>query len=246
MAYHHLNINAMKEKLKRFAFKYPILEKQLRIIQSGQSLGATRGKKNIKGRANQIEIDKTAILFNCTIDITGNNNKIEIGEGSILNNVTFFIRGDNNTIKLGKKVKFIRGGSIWIEDYSCEAFVGDDTTFEDTHIAVTEPNSKIHIGKDCMFAYGIDVRTGDSHSIIDSISKKRINYAQDVFIGNHVWIASHVSILKGVHIPDNSVVATRAVVTKSFQEKNILIGGMPAKKLKENIDWDRDRIYEDS
>nr|HQE12748.1 hypothetical protein [Flavipsychrobacter sp.] len=63
-------------------------------------------------------------------------------------------------------------------------------------------------------------------------------------IGNHIWIASHVSILKGVHIADNTVVATRAVVTKSFIEKNILIGGMPAKKLKENINWDRQRIYQ--
>jgi acetyltransferase-like isoleucine patch superfamily enzyme len=94
-----------------------------------------------------------------------------------------------------------------------------------------------------MFANDIDLRTGDSHSIIDSLSSERINYAQDINIGNHVWVASHVSILKGVHISDNSVVATRAVVTKSFQENNILIGGMPAKKIKENINWDRQRTY---
>lgn len=94
-----------------------------------------------------------------------------------------------------------------------------------------------------MFAYDIDIRTGDSHSIIDTLTNERINYAQNIHIGNHVWIASHVSILKGVHIADSSVVATRAVVTRSFEEKNILIGGMPAKKLKENIAWDRQRIY---
>lgn len=52
-------------------------------------------------------------------------------------------------------------------------------------------------------------------------------------------------MLKGEHIPDNSVVATRSVITKSFQEKAILIGAIFGKKLKENIDWDRERIYEE-
>jgi acetyltransferase-like isoleucine patch superfamily enzyme len=129
-----------------------------------------------------------------------------------------------------------------MEDDACEAVIGENTTFEDSHIAVTEPNSKITIGKDCLFAYDIDLRTGDSHSIVDSITHERINFAQNINIGNHVWIASHVSVLKGVHISDNSVVATRAVVTKSFVENNILIGGIPAKKIKGNINWDRQRI----
>jgi len=200
-------------------------------------------KKILKGTKNVFDIDKSVLLLNCTFDIVGSNNEIEINESSFLSNVTFFIRGDNNKIKIGKAVRFNFGGSIWIEDYGCEAVIGENSTFENSHIAVTEPNSKIQIGKDCMFAGDIDVRTGDSHSIIDSLTNERINYAQNVNIGNHVWIASHVSILKGVHIADNSVVATRAVVTKSFTDNNILIGGMPAKKLKENINWDRRRIY---
>lgn len=232
----------MKEKIKAIVKKYPILEKYLRIIINRQNIKELVSVKVIKGTNNAIDIDKSAILKNCNFDIVGDNNKIEINESTILNGVTFFIRGNNNKIMIGKCVRFNRGGSVWIEDYDCEAIIGENTTFEDSHIAVTEPNSKIHIGKDCMFAYDIDLRTGDSHSIIDSISNKRINYAQNINIGNHVWIASHVSILKGVHISDNSIIATRAVVTKSFSESNILIGGMPAKKLKENINWARQRI----
>ncbi len=212
-------------------------------MNGGGKITDTKPKKKIKGKDNNFKIDKSVILYNCTFDIVGNNNQIEISELSILNNVTFFVRGDNNKIKLDKKVRFNTGGSIWIEDYDCEATVGENSTFEDVHIAVTEPKSKINIGKDCMFAYDIDLRTGDSHSIIDSVTNERINYAQNIIIGNHVWIASHVSILKGVYISDNSVVATRAVVTKSFEYENILIAGMPAKKIKENINWDRQRIY---
>ena len=233
----------MKKKLKQIVNKSPTLTKIFRIITSRKKIKNTVPKKIIKGIKNIFDINESALLFNCTFDIVGNNNEIEINESSFFNNVTFFIRGDNNKIKIGKSVRFNRGGSVWIEDYGCEAVIGDNSTFENSHIAVTEPNSKIIIGKDCMFAYDIDLRTGDSHSIIDSVTNERVNYAQNISIGNHVWVASHVSILKGVHIADNSVIATRAVVTKSFIDNNILIGGMPAKKLKENINWDRRRIY---
>ena len=233
----------MKEKIKKILKKSPVLEKYIRLLISGRKIKKTLPKKNIKGNGNNIIYKKSVILNNCTFDIIGNNNKIEIDDSAIFNNITFYIRGDNNTIAIGKKVRFNRGGSIWLEDYYCEATIGDFSTFEDAHIAVTEPNSKINIGKDCMFAYDIDLRTGDSHSIINSLTNERINHARNINIGNHVWIASHVSILKGVLISDNSVVATRAVVTKSFEEENILIGGIPAKKIKENINWDRQRIY---
>ena len=133
---------------------------------------------------------------------------------------------------------------MWIEDNDCEIRIGTRTTFEDVHFSVTEPKSKIIIGEDCMFAYDIDLRTGDSHSIIDSTTMKRINYAKNVEIDNHVWVASHVSILKGVKISPNSVVATRSTVTKIFDKSGVLIGGTPAKVLKENITWDRTTIYE--
>ena len=233
----------MTENEEQIVKKSTVLTKFFRIITSKKKIKNTVPKKIIRGTKNAFYIDHSVSLFNCTIDIVGNNNEIEINKSCFFNNVTFFIRGDNNKIKIGENVRFNRRGSIWIEDYGCEAIIGDNSTFEDSHIAVTEPNSKIHIGKDCIFAYDIDIRTGDSHSIIDSQTNERINYAQDINIGNHVWIASHVSILKGVHIADNSVVATRAVVTKPFIDNNILIGGMPAKKLKENINWDRQRIY---
>ncbi len=234
----------MIEKIKQIVKRSSLLTKLFRAIIGDKKINTEVPYTTKNGTKNIFNIDKTAVLFNCMFDIIGDNNEIEISESCLINNVTFFIRGDNNKIKIGKAVRFNKGGSIWIEDYNCEAIIGDNTTFEDSHIAVTEPNSKIQIGNDCMFANDIDIRTGDSHSIIDSLTNERINYAQNINIGNHIWIASHVSILKGVHIADNTVVATRAVVTKSFIEKNIIIGGMPAKKLKENINWDRQRIYQ--
>ncbi|MBO0933568.1 acyltransferase [Fibrella aquatilis] len=232
-----------EKKIKGILKGNPVLERYTKAIISGYKIQYILHKTLLRRYKNIFNIAESAKLSNCTFDIIGRNNEIEIGELSLLNNVTFFIRGNNNKIKIGKKVSFDRSCTIWIEDFCCEAIIGENSTFQDAHIAVTEPNSKIHIGDDCMFAYDIDLRTGDSHSIIDSSTNDRINYAQNIFIGNHVWIASHVSILKGVIIPDNSIVATRSVVTKSFEGSNLLIGGIPAKQIKNNVNWDRKRIY---
>lgn len=233
----------MKEIIKKFIRKNPVLEKYTRLLMNGKKITKTIPKKKISGTGNALNIHKSALLFNCTFDIIGNDNEIEINESSIFNNVTFFIRGSNHKVKIGKRIKFNYGGTLWMEDNNCEITIGDNSTFEDIHIAATEPKSKIYIGKDCMFANYIDVRTGDSHSIIDMETNQRINYAQDIFVNDHVWVASHVSILKGVHIAKDSVVATRAMVTKPFDESNVLIGGIPAKIIKRNINWDRQRIY---
>lgn len=167
-----------------------------------------------------------------------------IQELVFLKNVKIYIRGNDNRILISSKVKFHRGGEIWIEDENCEATIGERSTFEEAHIAVTEPNSKVVIGKDCMFAYGIDIRTGDSHSIVDKTNGRRINYAENINIGDHVWVASHVSILKGSHISSNSVVATRSVVTKQFTIGNVVIAGSPARVVRENTDWSRERVYD--
>jgi acetyltransferase-like isoleucine patch superfamily enzyme len=49
-----------------------------------------------------------------------------------------------------------------------------------------------------------------------------------IVIGNNVWIASRATILAGVTIGDNSIVAAGAVVTKDIPPNSIAIG-IPAK-----------------
>ena len=196
----------------------------------------------IHGSNNTISY-KNAILSSVIFDIKGDRNKIEIGKGCILNNVTFFIRGNDHRVLINQGCGFNRGGNIWFEDSHCSLIIGENSTFEDVHLALTEPGSQITIGQDCMFAYDIDVRTGDSHSIISQESKERINYAEDITIGNHIWIAAHSILLKGSVIPDESIVATGSVVTHKFNTKGIIVGGNPARQLKDGITWSRKRFY---
>jgi len=200
------------------------------------------GKKSIKGKNNRL-ISKNAILKNVDFDVNGDNNQIEIEDLCLLYGVTFYLRGNNHKIKIGRGCVFSRGGELTFEDNNCSLTIGDNSTFENVHIALTEPYSEINIGEDCMFAYDIDIRTGDSHSIIDVTTGNRLNFAKSISIGNHVWVATHCIILKGAKVLDNSVVATGSCVTKSFNEECVIIAGSPGKVVKRGITWDRKRMY---
>ena len=194
------------------------------------------------GHNSKIDIDSSVNVQDCTFNINGIHNTIKIKKNVKLRDSYIYISGNNNTIEIDQDVKFNGKVELWLEDNYCKIEIGNKTTIEGAHIAVTEDYSSISIGNDCMLSSNIDIRTGDSHSIIDIKTKSRINYAKDVIIGDHVWIGSKVSILKGAKLPNNSIVATQSIVTKQFLKENVIIGGSPAKQIKEGIDWQRERI----
>lgn len=198
-------------------------------------------RSNISG-SNNIISDK-GVSLDVKYDIVGNNNLVQIMKGSILSDVTIRMRGDNHQLIIGENCHFL-GGSVWFGNSSCQIRIGQNTTIESAHLAATEPDRKIIIGEDCMLANGIEFRTGDSHSIIDNDTKKRINWAKDIIVGDHVWIAAHSIILKGSTIGNNSVVGTNSLVTSSIPAHSIAVG-IPAKVIKSNINWVRELIYDE-
>ena len=56
-----------------------------------------------------------------------------------------------------------------------------------------------------------------------------------VKIGNNVWIGSYCTILKGVNIGDNSIIATHSVITKDVLP-NCVYAGFPARPTLRDID----------
>ncbi len=60
-----------------------------------------------------------------------------------------------------------------------------------------------------------------------------------IVIGNNCFIGARSIILPGVSLTENIIVAAGSVVTKSFNEENIIIGGNPAKKIG---DWEQFQI----
>lgn len=171
----------------------------------------------------------------------GWNNLIDIQDNCEITNCRFLIYGDNNLITIEKGTR-MNGVTCWIEDDNNKIHIGKHCTFENgTQLAACE-GTTISIGDDCMFSNNISVRTTDSHSILDQ-SGKRINQAIGISISNHVWIGFEALILKGSIIDDHSIVASRAVVSSSTAHApHAIIAGIPAKIIKEGINWCRKRI----
>jgi maltose O-acetyltransferase len=76
---------------------------------------------------------------------------------------------------------------------------------------------------------------GDFTSVMDStyhdLSSETASRTEPISIGSNVWIGRSCTILPGVSIGDNSVVASNSVVNKSVPP-NTLVGGVPARFIK--------------
>lgn len=89
---------------------------------------------------------------------------------------------------------------------------------------------KVKIGSDFACANGVVIRDNNAHSI-----NQKKDY-EPIYIGNHCWIGTNAIILPGTKLGNNCVVAAGSIVNKEFPN-NCLIGGIPARILKENIEW---------
>ena len=165
---------------------------------------------------------------------------VKIGSNTSLKACRFVFKGRNSKIVIGDNVR-LAGVTFWFEDDGNEIIIGDNTTMEGNNQLAACEGTKIRIGQDCMFARNVNLRTTDSHSIVDG-ECKRLNPAKDIVIGNHVWIGTDVLVLKGACIPDNCVVSAKALVAAREYEKNSIIGGVPARQIKRNVNWLRERI----
>jgi acetyltransferase-like isoleucine patch superfamily enzyme len=68
-----------------------------------------------------------------------------------------------------------------------------------------------------------------NHNIYDS----RKSVKKKISIGSYCWLGAGCKIMPGVTLGDFTIVGAGAVVTKSFPEGHCIIGGIPAKKIKE-------------
>lgn len=193
----------------------------------------------ISGGGNQI-ITKNSYINGCKIHIIGNNNIIDFGQGaSYITNSTIYIYGNDNIIKLGTRNVFVNA-DLYIEDNSNEIIFGNNNRILGrTHIACCEGQS-VSFGDGCLFSTDVIFRNTDSHAIIDCKSGERINPAKSIQIGNRCWFGNKTTILKGVSIGDDSIIATGAIVTHDVSN-NSIAAGIPAKVVKTGIRWNIQR-----
>ena len=106
----------------------------------------------------------------------------------------------------------------------------------------------IHVGEDvfinacCHFQDHGGVTLGDGcqigHNVVFATlnhglqpEERGITYPVPIVLGKNVWVGSNSTILQGVTIGDNAVIAAGAVVTKDV-EPGTIVGGVPARFIK--------------
>lgn len=134
---------------------------------------------------------------------------------------------NNGKILIGNKVllhRFVKlsayGGTIEIGDNS---YIGDRTEIHS--------GASVKIGNGVNIAWDCNILDRDYHAFEAETEQKK-----PVEICDRVWIGVGSTILKGVKIGEGAVVAAGSVVTRDVPPA-CLVGGNPAKVIRENVSW---------
>ncbi|KAF0500912.1 sugar O-acetyltransferase [Pediococcus acidilactici] len=112
-----------------------------------------------------------------------------------------------------------------------DVLINADANFLDANLVTI--GDRVLIGPDVKFYCGehsIDAskrfgKRSDGSSYV-------ISTTRPIEVGNDVWIGGNVTILPGVKIGNNTIIAAGAVVNKDVPD-NAIFGGVPAKKIKD-------------
>ncbi len=151
------------------------------------------------------------------------NSEVSLGDNVSLNSSTF--KCTSGSIYAPCKLVTISA--------SAKILIGKDTGLNGTSIVAR--SKKIIIGQRVAIAPNVVIMDSPFHKIWPP--SERNNYPgkeldTDIYIGDDVWISTGCIVLPGASIGKGSVVAAKSLINKKFP-KNCLIGGIPAKIIKE-------------
>lgn len=101
-----------------------------------------------------------------------------------------------------------------------EVFINACCHFQD-HGGVT-------LGEGCQIGHGVVFATLN-HNLAPQ--ERKTTCPAPIILGRNVWVGANATILQGVTIGDNAVVAAGAVVTKDVAP-NTVVGGVPARVIR--------------
>lgn len=105
---------------------------------------------------------------------------------------------------------------------------------------------KIVLGDYARIGFESQLIDTNFHDMKDIENDAKLPMTAPIEIGNYNFISNRVSILKGTKTSDYTTVASNSLCTNDYSklDKNCLIGGVPAKLLRQNIsrDWEGEKI----
>lgn len=110
------------------------------------------------------------------------------------------------------------------------SIVIEDGVWINNNAVIIAERSNIHIGMNTLIGSEFTVYDSDFHDLHPSRRMAGTHECKSVLIGKNVFIGSRVTILKGVRIGDNAVIAAGSVVNIDVAE-NMIAGGVPIRLL---------------
>ncbi len=128
--------------------------------------------------------------------------------------------------------KFVTGNDVLVA--SSGSLVLGTNVFVNSFSRIVAHES-IEIGDNVVIAAGVSILDHDHRTHVENgaLVVENLEFTSEpIRIGSNVWLGDKVTVLKGVTIGDNVIVAANAVVTKDVAAGTI-VGGIPAAKIRD-------------
>ncbi|TDD74059.1 transferase [Flavobacterium caseinilyticum] len=135
-------------------------------------------------------------------------------------------------------------------------YVGENGYCEFGHMASLASNAKlicverIVFGNYARFGSESQIMDTNFHQMMDTQTGEKFKMTAPVLIGNYNYASSRVTALQGTKTPDFCTIASNSLCNTDYTSygSNILIGGIPAKFIKDSIsrDWEGEKAALDN
>lgn len=200
-----------------FNFKTLPFSQAIRIpILIGYNIKIVASKKNVIKFSNTIRPFMVRIGFGGTKQVTPKRyGIISVEKGSL-------VFHGQATLAAGSTI-----------DCSGHMEIGDH--FSTNRNCFVSCSKEVIIGNNVMLGWDVSIFDAIGHTVYYHNVPK--DSQSPIIIGDHVWLCSKSQILKGTCIGNGSIVAWGCIATRDYKEENILIAGIPGKKIQESISW---------
>lgn len=183
------------------------------------------------------EIIGSPKLIDSEIQFSGSNNIAYFEEGVALEHSSIVLKGDNSVIAVRKSSAPLRLCAVLYSDSA--VYIGKNA-WTTNRLELNAGEAKhIVIGDDALLGSQCTVRTTDSHMLFSAETGRRINRGKSVFIGDHVWLAARVVLLKGAKLYSGCVIGSDSVVAGKEIPSNTVWAGNPARMIKSGVFFDK-------
>ena len=166
-----------------------------------------------------------------------NTGHVRIGFGDV---GIFDKKFERTVLRMSKGAKIIFNGACDIGHGSRISVQSNAELILGNYFCITAQSTiicarKISFGDRVLISWDVQIMDTDFHKIYEN--NTRMNFDDEVVVGDDVWINSRSMILKGCVIPTGCVVGAGSVCNKKYEKINCILAGVPAKVIRENISW---------